>query len=527
MSKDKGTSGILRDWYSFNLKLVIQGIIIGLLTGLVVVFYRLAINMGDKYRDIAYATLKSKSFMVIFLWFVLLVLVGLFLGYIIKLAPMSKGSGIPQIKGFLIHQVKLYWFRDIIAKFVGGVLALGFGLSLGREGPSVQIGAETGLGFSRLNKRLPVEEKFLVTAGASAGLAAAFNAPLAGVMFALEELHKYISPVLLMSAMAASVTADFVSRYFFGLGPIFQFKEMEVIPLSSYVYVIFLGIIIGFLGKLFNWVILFVQKNYSESTSIREIFKPVIPLLISGVLGFTLPEVLGGGHYLIEDLSSGHIAVGLIFLLFIAKLIFTGISYGAGVPGGIFLPMLVLGALAGKGVGEILYGFDLISGQFVLNFMTLAMAAFFTAVVKAPITGTVLIMEMTGSFSHLLALITICLTSYITADLIGSKAIYELLLERMLDKNKNPSERNGKKSKGKTILEVPVMGGSHVDEKKIKDVKWPESILIVSIRRGEDELIPDGNFLMFPGDCLVILVDNEEAPLVKEELLEMTSSYQD
>ncbi len=521
--KEKGTSGILKDWYSFNLKLVLQGIIIGLFTGLIIVFYRIAISFGEEYRVKAYELFAGKSLLMILLWFVFLGFIGILLGYLIRLAPMSKGSGIPQIKGFLIHQVKLDWFRDIIAKFIGGVIALGFGLSLGREGPSVQIGAETGLGFSRLNKRLPVEEKFLVTAGASAGLASAFNAPLAGVMFALEELHKYISPVLLMSAMAASVTGDFVSRYFFGLGPIFQFKNMDILPLSTYIYVIFLGIIIGFLGKLFNWIILFVQINYSENNSIKDIFKPVLPLLISGVLGFTLPEVLGGGHHLIDDLSAGHLAAGFIFFLFVVKLIFTGISYGSGVPGGIFLPMLVLGALAGKGVGEVLYSFGMLSGDYVLNFMTLAMAAFFTAVVKAPITGTVLIMEMTGTFSHLLALITICLTSYITADVIGSKAIYETLLERILDKNKNPSERR-KKSRGKSILEVPVMAGSRVDEKRVKEIEWPVRCLIVSIRRGEEEVIPDGNYQIYAGDFLVILADNEEAPLVKEELLKMTSA---
>ena len=524
MKKDRGTSGILRDWYSFNLKLVLQGIIIGFLSGLVIVFYRLAISMGDEYRHLAYSLLEDESLIVIVLWFFLLILVGVFLGFILRFAPMSKGSGIPQIKGFLIHQVKLDWFRDIIAKFAGGVIALGFGLSLGREGPSVQIGAETGLAFSRLNKRLPVEEKFLVTAGASAGLASAFNAPLAGVMFALEELHKYISPVLLMSAMAASVTGDFVSRYFFGLGPIFKFDNMEILPLSNYIYVIILGIIIGFLGKLFNWVILFVQINYSENNSVKDIFKPVFPLLISGILGFTLPEVLGGGHHLIDDLSTGHLAAGFVCFLFVVKLIFTGISYGAGAPGGIFLPMLVLGALAGKGIGEILYASKIIPGEFVLNFMTLAMAAFFTAVVKAPITGTVLIMEMTGSFSHLLALITICLTSYITADLIGSKAIYETLLERIIANKNETKVKKVRKSGDKTILEIPVMGGSGVDGKKIKNIIWPEQILIVSIRRGEDEHIPDGNYEIFSGDCLVILVDKEEAPLVKEELLRITEN---
>jgi len=526
MMREKGTSGILKDWYSFNMKLVLQGIIIGFISGMIIVFYRMAISISEEYRESAYSSLGDKSFFSIFLWFVLLAIVGLVLGYIIRFAPMSKGSGIPQIKGFLINQVKLDWFRDIIAKFIGGVIALGFGLSLGREGPSVQIGAETGLGFSRMSKRLPVEEKFLVTAGASAGLASAFNAPLAGVMFALEELHKYISPVLLMSAMAASVTGDFVSRYFFGLGPIFKFENMDVLPLSNYFYVIFLGIIIGFLGKLFNWVIIFVQVNYSENSSIKDVFKPVIPLLISGILGFTIPEVLGGGHHLIDELNLHHLTIGFIFLLFILKLLFTGISYGAGVPGGIFLPLLVLGALAGKGIGEIFYSFGMIPEEYLLNFMTLAMAAFFTAVVKAPITGTVLIMEMTGSFSHLLPLIIICLTSYIIADVIGSEAIYETLLEKILEKQKRFSKKGRKRSKGKAILEIPVMSGSKIDGKKIKDICWPEKFLIVSIRRGEREFIPDGNFFIYSGDCLVILVDNEEAPLVTEELEKITICYQ-
>ena len=245
-------------------------------------------------------------------------------------------------------------------------------------------------------------------------------------------------------------------------------------------------------------------------------------MLLSGVLGLVIPEVLGGGHHLIDKLSMGYITISFVFLLFVVKLLFTAISYGSGVPGGIFLPMLVLGALVGKGVGEIFLGFDIISELYVLNFMTLAMAAFFTAVVKAPITGAILITEMTGSFSHLLALITICLTSYIVADFIGSKAIYEELLEKMLRGQANAFPKCA--SREKTILEVPVMAGSKAEESKVKDISWPENCLIVSIRRGENELIPDGNFEIFSGDCLVILADAEEAPDVKEELLQLTES---
>jgi H+/Cl- antiporter ClcA len=204
------TSSILSHWYGYNMKIVFQSILIGLFAGFIVVAYRLSINKADMLREQAYAFLKNSSWLLILGWFILLVAVGFILSVIIKRAPMSKGSGIPQIKGVLLRQVQLSWLKDILAKFFGGLLALGFGLSLGREGPSVQLGASTGLGFSKVTKRPSLEEKYLITAGASAGLAAAFNSPLAGVMFALEELHRHFSPLLLMSAMAASITADVV-----------------------------------------------------------------------------------------------------------------------------------------------------------------------------------------------------------------------------------------------------------------------------------------------------------------------------
>ena len=135
---------------------------------------------------------------------------------------LISGSGIPQIEGEIIGEIDEKWWRVLLAKLGGGIISLGCGLSLGR-GPQHSAGSHDSKGFSRAAKRVKTEEKLLITCGASAGLSAAFNAPIAGILFSLEEVHKHFSPELLLSSMAASITSDFVSRNVFGLTPVFSF----------------------------------------------------------------------------------------------------------------------------------------------------------------------------------------------------------------------------------------------------------------------------------------------------------------
>ncbi|GMQ60944.1 ClC family H(+)/Cl(-) exchange transporter [Vallitalea maricola] len=520
MSNNNKTTDTLNHWYTLDLKVILEGIIIGFITGLIIVSYRVCLSHADEIRDKAYEFMSGKTAMII-LWFVLLIIVGIILGALVKKYPMIKGSGIPQIKGFLVRQLGISWLKELVLKFFGGILSIGFGLSLGREGPSVQMGATAGLGFSRIFKRFHLEEKYLVTAGASAGLAAAFNAPLAGVIFALEELHRNFSPIILMCAMGASITADFVSSNFFGLKPIFDFTNLEILPLKYYLMIVGLGIIAAVLGKLFNNLLLLASKHIDGSKKIKSIYKPVIPLLISGILGFTIPSILGGGHELIVRLTNENMLIKILIVLFILKLLFTVISYGSGVPGGIFLPVLVLGALIGKAYGQVCVSVFNIDEVYILNFITLAMAAYFTAIVKAPITGSILVTEMTGSFNHLLPLITICLVAQVVTGVINSGAIYDLLLEKLLKNKKgNYMKEAGEK---KVILEVPVMFGSEIEHRKIKNITWPSNCLVVGIRRGEKELIPNGEYKIYAGDFLIILTDSNDADTMKLELLDMAT----
>lgn len=144
------------------------------------------------------------------------------------------------------------YFRIFFLKFLGTILSIGSGLSLGREGPSIQIGASIGGIVSKISKCIRMEEKYLVTCGESAGLASAFNAPLAGAIFAIEELHKSFSPLLLISVMFSSLSSAFVTYLILGPKVVFDIRNLSLMPLDKYFYLIFLGIILGFLGKVFN-----------------------------------------------------------------------------------------------------------------------------------------------------------------------------------------------------------------------------------------------------------------------------------
>lgn len=513
-SKRSRTGATLTHWSDFRLQLFVEGILIGIVAGIVVVLYRILLEDAEALREQVYHHLQGGNLKAIVLWFMFLIVIAYILGLLVKFDPMVSGSGIPQIKGLLASQLKMNWLRTILGKFIGGILAVGTGLSLGREGPSIQLGSAVGQGVSRLLGRLKIEEKYLITSGASAGLAAAFNAPLAGVIFALEEMHKNFSPLVLTSAMAASLSADVLSQRFFGQTPIFNFYELPTLPLDHYFYLIILGLIIGVFGVVFNWTLVKTLEIYEKQSWLKPEFRPVFAIILAGILGFFLPEVLGGGHHIIDSLDEGTFSIKMLGVLILVKFLFTMISYGSGVPGGIFLPLLVIGALSGSLFGYIVNNVFQVDASYISNFIVLAMAAYFTAIVKAPITGSILITEMTGSFNHLLALTTISMTAYLVTDILKSKPIYDVLLHRMILKKVHQNYVG--QDKTKIILEIPVCLGSTFDGKRVKDIHWPPYCLLVGLKRGEMELIPKGDTLIHVGDYLIVLTNENHEAEAKE-----------
>lgn len=430
---------LLVDKRRFSLRLLLEGLAVGLGAGISISVFRYLLAGSEILRPVIYHNLREALADGQWQWLALYILSFIIIAYLLKLIvarePMCTGSGIPQIKGILQGDMSMRWFSVLWSKIIGGVLAIGAGMSLGREGPSVQIGACVGQGLSQTSRRTGFESRILMTAGAGAGLAAAFNAPLAGVIFGLEEMQKTISPALLLTGITASITAATVTEVVFGISPVFSMGYLLPLPLNLFDVLVAAGIVIGLLGRLFNIALAYSLNTYSR-LGLSGMKKPLVPLALAGILGFVLPEILGGGNLLVDSLVVTDYTIGFLCLLFVGKFLFTMICFGSGVPGGIFLPMLVLGAAGGAVLAKLLVLAGLLPAMYYADIIVFGMAAYFSSVVKSPVTGSILILEMTGSFQHMLALLVVSLTAYVISDLTGGRPVYDELLDRALGKNK-------------------------------------------------------------------------------------------
>ena len=280
-------------------KMAAVGIGVGLVSGLLVVLYRLGIERCTEFARWMYGRIRLNPWLIA-PWTFAALAIGLLIFWMIRKEPMASGSGIPQTDGVVLNGLRMRWQTILPARFVGGLLCAMFGLSLGREGPSIQIGASGAQFLShrlRGKRREDVQEHYVVTAGAAAGLSAAFSAPLSGMMFALEGVHRNFSPVILMGATAASLTADFVSKYCFGLRPVLDFGTIAQLPLGEYVWLIPLGLLAGLVGSLMNRSLLGFQTLYGKLPAWS---RPLIALAIALPVGIWLPDALGGGSNLIN-----------------------------------------------------------------------------------------------------------------------------------------------------------------------------------------------------------------------------------
>ncbi len=404
--------------------------LIGVLAGLAATAYRYVLWLMEGFRGDILSIIKTPlSVAALFLG---LALIGFIVGKLTEREPLIKGSGIPQVEAQLKGYIEPKWYKVLIAKFIGGALSMFAGLSVGREGPSIQLGAMAGDGAARTLKRTDDERRELIIAGACAGLAAAFNAPLAGIMFALEELKKKMSVNGVLAAMAASLAGDVTSNIFLGTEPALNLEN--AVPLSAvrleYLWLyIAMGLALGLFGVLYNTTLAATQKLYSK-IKLPLYAKIMIPFLLAGVAALFMPDILGGGHGIIVSLASGaRQALGAILILLAAKFAFSMLSFSSGAPGGIFFPLLVLGSLAGAVVFKLVQPATGLADSYMLNFVLLGMSGMFASIVRAPLTGIVLVIEMSGSLDQALGVTVVAAISAMVAQALKCKPVYEKLLE--------------------------------------------------------------------------------------------------
>ncbi len=352
-----------------------------------------------------------------------------------RFAPEASGSGIPQVEAALHRDRDIRWLRVLWVKFTGGVLAIGGGLTLGREGPTVQMGAALGRVLAGPLSAAAERGKALVAAGAGAGLAAAFNAPLAGTVFVLEELRVLRTPRHALGALLACVTADQVYQGLLGSAPQLGVVEVARPPLSALVPLLLLGAAAGVLGAVFNRCLLGTLGFFDRLRARGSGWGGGLPLLVGavvGLVGFFVPRLLGPGDGLIEQALRAPLDAASAALVLVARFALTLASYATGAAGGLFAPLLVLGAETGVLVGRATEPLWAASGGALPVFAIVGMGALFAGSVRAPLTGVLLMIEMTHALSVLLPLAYAAVLADLTARALGARPIYEALLERAM-----------------------------------------------------------------------------------------------
>ena len=358
-----------------------------------------------------------------------------------RVAPETSGSGVQEIEGTLLGMRDLRWRRVLPVKFLGGGLALGAGLVLGREGPTIHMGGAAALGVARAARSRPGEVTALIAAGAGAGLAAAFNAPIAGVLFVIEEMRRE-APYNFQgyhAVLIACVAAVFVTEAISGVGPELRLP-MAAPLLAHYPLFLAMGIILGVLGAVFNRLVLATLAVFSV-WSRRAGWSLVLALsLATAALSFLLPDGGGAGEQIIQPLVAQSLGTQALLVLLLVRLVATLASYAAGTPGGVFAPILGLATIAGLGFVEaadrLMPGLSLEPSAFAAA----AMAALFTGSVRAPLVGVVLVAELTDGYPALLAITLSTAMASLAAAAVGGRPLYELLLERTLRLSRPPTK---------------------------------------------------------------------------------------
>jgi CIC family chloride channel protein len=355
-------------------------------------------------------------------------------------APQAEGSGIPHVEAVVSGALPPAPLLLLPVKFVGGLLAIGAGLALGREGPSVQMGASLAQLLGKGFRRTVPDCRVLLAAGAGAGLATAFNAPIAGAIFVLEELVRRFETRMTIATLGASAGAIAVARVLVGDAPDFQVAPLPYHGFGTVPLHLALGVLAGGLGIIYNRTLLGTLAAMERLQHWPVEQRAALVGAAVGLLAWCDPGLVGGGDAITQRALAGPESVTVLTLVFLLRLGLGSVSYAAQTPGGLFAPMLVLGAQSG-----VLFG--LFCAQW---FPTLApqptalgvvgMAAFFTAVVRAPLTGIILVTEMTASFMLLLPMLGACFAAMVVPTVLRQAPIYDALRERMLRRRESAND---------------------------------------------------------------------------------------
>lgn len=520
--------------YKNLLELVAVGSITGIFAGAVITFFNILFHEGEVLSRDLYGYIRENPVFIPLLFLGLLA--GAFLlGVAVNISSVIRGCGIPQTEGATRGLVPLKWWRDLTLMFACSLLSIFMGLSIGSEGPAVLIGASTGDGVAAAMRRNQMIRKYQVAGGACTGLAVASNAPLTGMAFAFEEAYKRLTPEVFICS-ASSVIFGMLTR-----AAIYRIFGMEItnafgnyrffdLPFRYYGFVVLSGIACGLLGVCFYKACFGMRKTFKKLSFKNPKFshgvRVTVAVLLGGIVSLLTVGAMGGGHSLIESLGTrggelltpttesvfGLSLVWSLLIVLVLKFFITSVNVGSGLPCGIFIPMIAIGACLG-GLLNVLWTKWGMDRQFCDLMVMICMAAFFTTVVRAPITSLVMICEFTGSFAHLLPVIIAVAIGYAIGDIFRMDGIYEELLEQY-EHETGIHERAVREA-----FTLEVRSGSLADKREVRDVLWPAGARVTEIMRGEEKILPDGDTVLHGGDVLTVVCKTEDPQKAKDDLI--------
>ncbi len=411
--------------------------VLGVLVGLLASSFRFAVKYLLSAREQLSAAIQDYT---LISWLIPSIVSGgmVYLSFYLmrRFAPETAGSGIPQIEGTLDDLLPLRWQRVLPVKFFGGILSLGAGMIAGFEGPTIQMGGSLGKMLGHFVHTTSEQTKILIACGAGAGLAAAFNAPIAGILFITEEVRPQFESWNLSyrCLMISSVTATLVVRIFFGQDSFLKIEHYQRVPLKGLWMFVILGVALGIIGYIFNHYLLRSLDWFSQLRGPAYKYLGLVVGSLIGLLGILYSPLTGSGDNLVILTLNNQEPGSVLLLIFIARFIIFMICYGSGEIGGIFAPMLSLATLFSLGMAKTLHDWFPLQIPEPGVFSVAGMGGLVAATVRAPLTAMMLTMELTDNYFVMIPMLITCLFAAMTAHLLGGEPIYSVLLRRLIDK---------------------------------------------------------------------------------------------
>jgi CIC family chloride channel protein len=358
-------------------------------------------------------------------------LVSLLTGFLLlKYFPEVRGSGVPQTEAAFHLQKGFIPGRVAFGKFLTGALCIGSGHSMGREGPSVQIGAGIASSLGRWFRLSPARARSLVPVGAAAALSAAFNTPIAAVLFALEEIIGDMNAGVIGAAVLASVTSVIVERAILGNQPLFRVPQYHLLHPAELLAYAVLGIVGGIVSLAFCKGLLRLRAFFLGLPARTKLFQPAVGGLIIGVMLIFVPQVFGVGYEYVDQALNNGLLLKTLILFCLAKLVATIVSYASGNAGGIFAPSLYLGAMAGGAVGIMVHRVAPFATADPGAYALVGMGTLFAGIIRAPMTSVIMIFELTQDYQILVPLMIANMLSFMISRRYQPKPVYHALLEQ-------------------------------------------------------------------------------------------------